>query len=235
MKYFVTGSNGFIGSNIVKRLDNWERLEAGNFHTLRFCKEPYQVIHCAAYGNHFTQRNANLIQLVNIDDTIKLLGFINDNCVKFYNFSTSSVHLKHQTLYSISKMYIEKYIEQLNDPRIVNIRPYSVYGPNEAPHRFIPTVIRALKTGQTIPLAETAKHDWIFVDDFIDAMFAGHRSIGTGVSYTNLDVVNMLQNITGKKLNYAKVENLRDYDTDNWVCPTPVKARSLFEGLKLCV
>lgn len=117
------------------------------------------------------------------------------------------------------------------DKPIVNIRPYSVYGPGEAQHRFIPTVIRALQTGETIPLDVHAKHDWIFVEDFIDAMFAGHTDIGTGESFSNLQVVHALQEISGKMLNYQPAV-LRNYDNKDWKCPVGVPHRSLYEGLK---
>jgi nucleoside-diphosphate-sugar epimerase len=109
--------------------------------------------------------------------------------------------------------------------------PYSVYGPGEPQHKFIPTVIRALLSGEQITIDEDATHDWIFVTDLIEAMFAGETELGTGIKTTNKDVVNVLEHISGKKLNYI-TGRLRSYDNDNWKASKGVKHVSLYEGLK---
>jgi nucleoside-diphosphate-sugar epimerase len=212
----------------VIRLRQWETIESSFINP-----EPYQLIHLAAYGNHYNQKDPYDIFRANIE----LLYFymeeiMNDNlCKKVYNISTSAIQLQTDTLYSVSKRFGELMVESYNDPRFVNIRPYSVYGPGEADHRFIPTVIRALHSGETIPLDEWANHDWIYIDDFIEAMFKGYTMIGAGITYGNIQIVRHLEDISGKKLNYEK-KKLRSYDTDEWLCQIPVPHRSIKEGLK---
>jgi len=134
-------------------------------------------------------------------------------------------------MYSASKLYGELFIESLKDERFVNVRPYSVYGPGEADHRFIPTVIRCLLSGEVMKLDPHATHDWIYVYDFIEAMFEGYTDIGTGDSYTNMDVVEMLEGISGRLLNFQPA-TLRNYDTQKWVCRVGVPHRTLSSGLK---
>lgn len=235
MIYHITGAKGFIGS-AVKNYLQAKREAVNDIYRDYYSpfNEEFVFIHCAAYGNHSNQEGYAKIVKANCTllmhhvrqamEEKKLLH-------KFYNFSSSSVHLKHQTLYSATKLVGEKIIESLNDPRFVNVRPYSIFGKGEAPHRFIPTVIRCLNTGESMPLVTDAAHDWTHIDDFIPAMFNGHTELGTGESYTNLEVVRMLEDISGKKLNFEKVESLRPYDTDEWKCPEPIPHKPLYERL----
>jgi len=233
MKYYITGANGFIGSALCKRLAEHEVFKAGKEISPYELRHADIIIHLGAYGNHVFQTNINEIIQANITRLQDLLQFTK-NCdfKKFYNISTSSVTLPVQTVYSASKLIGEELVNSYRDNRIVNIRPYSVYGEGEADHRFIPMVIRCLNSGEEMELDCNAVHDWIHVDDFITAMLTGAVNIGTGMQATNLDVVTALELISGKKLNYTAVPGQRIYDTNKWVCPIGVPARPLFQGLK---
>lgn len=237
MIYAITGSSGFIGSALKQRLE-----ETGHeFHTitrdqLRSVdslstwldkKEVDEIFHLAAYGNHFGQIDKKEMLKANVYLTLNL--FKASGTRKVYNFSTSSVTLETRTPYSISKMAGE-WLAGLF-PNVTNIRPYSVYGPGEAEHRFIPTVCRAHKTGEHFTLDELATHDWIYISDFLNALLAGHTIIGTGVKRTNLEIVQYLETISQKKLNYTP-GSLRPYDNADWVCPVGVPTKvSMEEGL----
>lgn len=221
---FVSGKGGFIGKHILKHLQGEEIVET----MTRGCT----VVHLAAYGNHYFQTEAdkiiqaNILDLKTLIDEAQFLGV-----EKFYNISTSSVTLPVQTMYSASKLFGETFINSLNDERFVNVRPYSVYGEGEAEHRFIPTVIRHLQSGEKMKLDPLATHDWIFAEDFVKAMFDGYKEIGTGISYSNMQIVEMLELISGKKLNFEETR-MRNYDNFNWVCKKGVPHRYIYEGLK---
>lgn len=240
MEYFITGSHGFIGTVLCNYLeqkgDTFHRI---NLYATRLLRERYDfenatIINLAAYGNHIHQTDINEIAQVNVLDLTTFINFIKRyNFKKLYNISTSSVTLKTQTLYSASKFMGECLIDLQNDSRMINIRPYSVFGYGEADHRFIPTVIRCLKSGETMKLDCDATHDWIHVEDFIQAMLSGiYKEIGTGVKKNNLQIVRMLETISGIKLNYEPVQGMRGYDNQNWVCPVGVPHISLVERLK---
>lgn len=235
MNILVSGHSGFIGQAI----DRWfnvtaiPRLNSIEAYSEFFqAHKPDEIIHLAAYGNHYDQKDVRQTVEANIMNTYHILEALKDFSYKrFYNVSSSSVLLSHQTWYSITKACAEKFA--MFYPNVVNIRPYSVYGPGEAAHRFIPTVIRHLKSGECMKLDEFAVHDWIYVDDFIDALFDGKTEIGTGIATQNFTVVQFLEDISGLKLKYIPA-HLRDYDNDNWKCPEPVNYRyNLYEGLKL--
>jgi len=254
MNYYITGADGFIGKHLCKYLEGnfIYRIKRNDLTGLEFVLESYPpdvVIHLAAYGNHYHQKNVNETIKANVfllEDMIKL--FRDTGMKKFYNISTSSVTLPVQTYYSLTKQIGEKLIEA-EDERFVNVRPYSVYGEYEADHRFIPTVIRCLESGEEMELDPHAKHDWVYVEDFIKAMlniedtrndlmyYVSGKSynktfpIGSAKCHTNLQIVNKLEKISGKKLVY-KPKTLREYDTKDWSAPYGVGGIKLDDGLK---
>jgi nucleoside-diphosphate-sugar epimerase len=238
MTYLISGRSGFIGTAITEYLTE-RGYNAWNIQRGLSIKElteyfeetnPDYIIHLATYGNHYDQKDFLQMVETNIIGTYNLLEAAKTvNYKKFYNITTSSVLLKDQTYYSITKLCGEQLSRMYRD--IVNVRPYSVYGSGEASHRFIPTVINCLNSGKEMTLDKTAVHAWIFIDDFIHAMFAGETELG-GPKVSNIEIVKLLESISGKKLNYIPGK-LRSYDTDNWVMPKPICYTSLYNGLKL--
>ena len=239
MNYFISGSSGFIG----KAIERYLLLKGENVYSIpreRSIAEltdlfnvvnPDYIIHLAAYGGHYHQTDFNKIVKANITGTYNLLEAVKSfDYKKFYNFTTSSVLLKDQTYYSITKFCGEQLSKMYDN--VVNIRPYSVYGPGEASHKFIPTVIRCLNSGEEMTLDENATHAWIYIDDFVTAMFLGETEIG-GTIITNKEIVTTLENISGKKLNY-KSGKVRSYDTNDWVAPDGVWYRftNYYDGLE---
>lgn len=237
MIYAISGSEGFIGTALCNRLRKIgeevvpiRRFQMSSVESLAAfldAKNIDTVIHLAAYGNHYNQQEHKEIFRVNVLYTLNMLKAAQGR--KFYNFSTSSVTLKKKTLYSISKACGEELVKIHSNA--VNIRPYSVYGPGEAEHRFVPTVIRSLRTGEKIRVDENAVHDWIYIEDAITGLLAGAQELGTGEQHTNLEVVKLLEEISGKKVNYVP-GHLRSYDTDSWCCKNGITHRSLRRGLE---
>jgi nucleoside-diphosphate-sugar epimerase len=236
MNYYISGMSGFIGGAISKYLtdkgDNVFRinrnLTIAQIRLRRF--HPDYIIHTATYGNHYDQKDFRQMVETNIMGTYNLLEAVKEfDYKKFYNFTTSSVLLKDQTYYSITKYCGEQLAGMYKN--VVNIRPYSVYGPGEASHRFIPTVINCLNTGNEMILDETATHAWIYIDDFVKAMFAGETELG-GMSITNKEIVSILEEISGKKLKY-KSGVLRNYNCGDCEAPGRLWGTDIVEGLKL--
>lgn len=240
MNYFISGQSGFLGTAITKYLENKEErvisIPRGqsikNLIGLFNIFKPDYIIHLATYGNQHYQKDFIEVVNANIIGTYNLLEAAKEfNYRLFYNLSTSSVTFfaKH-THYSITKLCGEQLAGMYKN--VINVRPYSVYGPGEAKHRLVPKIIECLNSGEQMTLDEKACHDWVYIDSFIEALFSGKTQIGTGIKTTNLEVVRILEEISGKKLNYI-TGKMRTYDNEDWVCKQGVKDIGLKEGLKL--
>jgi nucleoside-diphosphate-sugar epimerase len=109
-------------------------------------------------------------------------------------------------------LWLRQYAESTGFPA-VELRLFSVYGPGEGPHRFIPTLLRAAITGERMPLVAGPKHDFIYVEDVLDACLCATRvatapgavfNIGSGVSRANQEVVEMARQVTGRPIPIAE-------------------------------
>lgn len=239
----ISGASGFIGTHLARKLVLQDikviaiprDVFSDMFLLTRFFRylQPNYIFHLAAYGNHSKQDNNAEIVNVNYAGTYSLLAATKDIPYKaFINVSSSSVLLEHETFYSATKAGAERlckaFASEYGKP-VINVRPYSVYGPGEADFRFIPTVFKACLTGDILKLSPDAVHDWIYVDSFVEGMITSatryvHKmkgkswNFGTGIGTSNLEVVRMIEKITGKKA--AIVMNnsmMRKYDSKEWV------------------
>jgi nucleoside-diphosphate-sugar epimerase len=240
--------SGFIGTHLKNRLKSDGHHVIGMnrnllyepvlLHEFFIREKPETIYHLAAYGNHYNQTDDYKCIRANILALNNLLDEITCHQVKmFYNFSSSSVDLDYQTFYSATKasgeLLCKAYINKYNLP-IKTIKPYSIYGPGEANFRFIPSVIFSLLNKSEMIIDMYAVHDWIFIDDFIDALINGYTEIGSGIGLRNCYIIELLEKISCKKLNYTEPSKpLRKYDNEHWFCDDSVPQKySLEQGLK---
>lgn len=244
----LTGATGFIGKTILNELRK-EKIETAyiphevlkDLSTLTAVLgecQPTVIIHMAAYGNIITQSDddetiqANYINLYNLLKASKDVEY-----EMFVNFSTSSVSLPHDTFYSATKAAGERlchaYANKYNK-NILSVRPFTVIGVGEPPQHLIPTLIRSCLEGERIQFVGEPVHDFIGVNDFVDALriviegwnLKGEVEIGTGIKTTNEEILKIVESVTGKKANIIRVDNMRNYDTMDWVS-NPVLIRKL--------
>lgn len=181
--------------------------------------------------------NVNITATQNLIEATKhlaLKAFINTGSSSEYGIKRRPMgetdSLDTTTFYGATKaagtLLARAYAVQ-NDLPIVTVRPFSVYGPGDAPDKFIPSLIRAAKTKDSLPLT-SGVHDWIWVEDYVDAMLLVARSaaelrgkainIGTGIQTSNHALVSMVRSITGRPVHTKPVDSLRVYDTnESWV------------------
>lgn len=227
----MTGE-GFIGTHLKKQLTHELPLDYTHIpheQILTTKLKPFDAFYfLSTYGNMSTQTDEKAIFQANVGDLLAIL--LQLKTIKFQSFtyiSTSSVRLKVQTTYSRSKKAAEElllaFMERYNLP-ICIIRPYSVTGVGEQEEHLIPTLINAAITGKEINFVPDATHDFIDVDDVAGGILnlsqhsaRGIFELGTGKSYTNQQVLNLVEKVTGKKIKVNIVPSLRVYDNDNWV------------------
>jgi len=134
--------------------------------------------------------------------------------------------LQPETPYACTKAAAEMLTRMFVKP-IVIVRPFSVFGEGEREDRFIPTVIKHLKSGEPLTIYPESRHDWMYVRDVCEALVkvadnAGgliHKvvNIGSGRQYTNLEIVRILEKISAKKLNFKGTSKIKAQDSDYWV------------------
>lgn len=206
------------------------------------------IFHLAAYGNMHHQTDTTEMQKANAMGTLNLIKALRETYYKgFVYASTSSVYgvtdkpmvesmePHPTTMYAATKLMGEEACklssEMFREP-IVIARLFTVYGEGEANYRFIPTVCNALKTNQPFPLEPKPTHTYIHVDDVCKALAQLSVSIdreklkgkvvniGSRDEVSNLDIVQMLERISGKKANYRIQKDLREGHSKRWICDT---------------
>jgi UDP-glucose 4-epimerase len=118
------------------------------------------------------------------------------------------------------------------------VRPFSVYGPGERPHRLVPTVVAAAQRGDPIRLTRAGiARDFVYVDDVVDALLRAASvpeavgevvNAGTGRQTTNEELVARLGAILGRDVDVRPGEfDAKPWDTDCWVADTEKAERLL--------
>lgn len=205
---------------------------------------PDIIIHTASYGNSSKHTDSAKITQVIVNGTFNLLtASQNINYKLFINTGSSSEYgiedtpmlesdpVNPITVYAAAKAgathICQSFYHTYNKP-IVTIRPFSVYGPYEEPGRFIPEIILRLIKGQEILLTPNViRHDFIYIDDLVDIYLkimgspeasAGRIfNAGSGVEFTNSEVVQKLFSVTGKKVGVTQGSyQPRPWDTPHW-------------------
>lgn len=235
-KIFITGSSGFIGNALVDKL-----LENKNISLCLFNRKdnlsylfktfhPDIVIHSAA-----EIYNESLMFNSNVELTYRLLELSEEiNINKFVYIGSSSEYgrydipisesfkLKPTTKYEATKGAGSLFCEASKLNTLI-IRPFSVYGPGEPSHRFIPKIYDAYINKQILNITE-GTHDFIYIDNFIDILISRINipykeilNVGTGLQYKNIDVVNIFEKIVNDKINKNILETKgRSFDSNNW-------------------
>lgn len=269
MTIAILGKHGFVGKNLTSFLEKQgENVLQSDVDVLDptqlgvlFAQKPQIVINLAAYGNdstHDQQSPEGIDRTIRTNIPIELLSqFIRSESKVFIQAGSSSEYGKHdvplsvdlplngETPYAKSKAAFSTLLKgmDVDGKTFRTLRLFSVYGEGEAPHRFIPTALRAARDGETIPLSK-GSHDFVHIDDVCRAFYRiilDARSTplishaASGVQYSNLEVIEYIEKITGKHI-HTYPEILRSFDTSFWVSNTKdilvSPELSLEEGLR---
>lgn len=223
---FVTGASGFMGKHLVAKLDRPITIP----HDAIYVSYPHNIrrfFFLSAYGNMAEHKSSEKIIRANVLD----LGHITQHMMQsgscpdsFVYMSSSSVNLAVQTPYSRTKRAAEEMLLASSLPCCI-LRPFSVTGRGEQPQHLIPTLIRSCMEGTAMNLVPGALHDFIDVDDVINALLilseakaVGIFELGTGIGWTNREVMEMVEDICRKKANVTFIDSMREYDNDKWYC-----------------
>lgn len=216
---------------------------------------PSHIYHLAAHGSYPHQVDLDEMTAVNIYGTLNLLvasqdipykAFIYTGSSSEYGFKSRAMKetdvLEPISFYAATKasatLLCQVFARQYRKP-IVTLRPFSVYGPNEEPTRFIPTIISRVLANTPIQITpKNERRDFIYIDDAIDAFVrAGEKAlqlsgnifnIGTGRQYSNDEVVTVLFNAVHKSVPVEKgAYPPRMWDTPHWVADISLSKKLL--------
>jgi len=234
MKCFVTGTAGYIGSSLVKRLVNEGHDVTGLIHKHKprnaenkakyvngditninsvkpLLKNIDYVFHCAAFVKDYGSKKKFLE--INLESTKKLAEECEKNSIKKFVF-LSHIHYDindktsyySQTKAMAEKLLLEKH-KQNNFPVII-IRPGNVYGPCHAMWVIYP--LKSIEKNR-ISLIDNGKGIFLhtYIDNLLDAIVLAvntEKAIGQTINITDGD-----NNVTwGEYLNFLAKISGRD-------------------------
>ena len=168
MRVLITGTNGFIGSNLKKYFDNPLEMNEDVLVTKEWLDEnnPYAVLHVGACSNTL-ETDVNYIMKVNFESTKILTDWCKANNKRMiYSSSAASYGTNGEypsNLYGWSKYVAEQYVISNGG---IALRYFNVYGPGEE-HKgnMASMAYQMMKAGSAKLFPGKPKRDFIYVDD----------------------------------------------------------------------
>ncbi|MBL7131094.1 MAG: NAD-dependent epimerase/dehydratase family protein, partial [Candidatus Omnitrophica bacterium] len=158
---------------------------------------PQVIFHLASFGVRPGQSDLSKLAEINIQGLVNILSSLEERDFEYFIYSGTSAEygpsgipmaenqvLNPVTLYGATKAagtLLTQAFGRFHHKKVLVLRPFYVYGPDEGPARFVSTVIRTGLAGRQLKLtALSEKRDFIYVDDVIDAyILATTKNLGT--------------------------------------------------------
>ena len=230
MKIILTGSKGMIGNKIKKTLERskykvlpllFDLSVEKNFDNFKISgNENYIVVHAAGEKKEdplkLTRNNIlatnNLVHYLGYSEKCKGIVFLSSIAV--FGLQKGTIYedsdIKPDTFYGFSKFVCEEIVS--NTPNFVILRPTNVVFPTTS--NIIGKIIYS--TINQVPFSAwkeslSTKRDYVYIDDVVKAIISAIKTltknktrekinIAQGKSYTLMEVVKMVEEITKRKL-----------------------------------
>ena len=154
-----------------------------------------------------------LSKLLNIPNIIFISGWnVYDTTSRAPYDESTPVNPKDE--YSTSKRKVEELLEKSDIATVTILRTASVYGPGQVSAGLIPNLVNAALNDGTIKIhSNSVKRDYLYIDDFVNAIKnlvqqkndkGGYINLGSGKSILIKEVAELIQSKV-EKINKSKV------------------------------
>lgn len=246
MKIFITGSTGFVGQNLV----DYYTQRGHEVYAFKRDEHLYECLHkfqpdaiinsAAEIYDHQFMFEPNILMVQTILEYVleckqhcRLVQIGSSSEYGPTNHSTAEDELlKPVDYYQATKGAATLMCQgwaRLHHLPVWIVRPYSVYGPGERPHRLFPRLYRAFNYAEPMTLYQ-GYHDFIYINDFvrgIDLVLQGWDldvgeivNFGSGIQTSNFDLLDLWIKVMGKNdAPVAKVAEMKKaFENNVWVC-----------------
>jgi ADP-L-glycero-D-manno-heptose 6-epimerase len=253
VKILLTGHKGFIGSHLLKALEqnghNVSTYEWGE--VLPSVMEQDWVIHVGAISST-TEKDVEKIMRQNVDFTTQLYKACRTYGVNFQFASSASVYglglyfeedasVDPKTPYSWSKYLCERYINQNMGGNVTQLfRYFNVYGPDAEEHKgnqaspFYQFEKQAKETGviKVFENSENYARDFIHVNDIVNYHLkfllkkeSGTFNLGTGNTLSFLEVAQRIAKKYNAKIAYIPMPDVLKSSYQKFTCANMYKTK----------
>ncbi len=244
-KVLLTGSEGFIGKNLVAKLkdqnadvvniDKKNGIDISSWEQIKELEKVDLVIHLAAIVFvPFSFKNPRLLYKVNVEGTWNLLEYCRMREIDKFIFASSYVYGPPQYLpidedhpmapnnpYTRSKLIGEELCRGYHQDYGLNctiLRPFNIYGPGQDENFLIPSIIKQLHDGHTIQLKDPRpRRDFLFVSDVVDIYMKASESNLKGFEIINVGsgVSYSVKEIVDKLIDISKSQPMVEYSGES--------------------
>lgn len=216
-KIFVTGSEGFIGSHLMKKLgkrgigfDIKDKHLPVDITTKKGLREieaniklfnPKAIVHLAAISSlQDVEKNPKKAFDTNIFASYKLMKLAEKYNIPIIVASSAAVLEPLTSLYAYSKKFMEDYAKDFS--MATCLRFYNVYG--KGSKSVVNLFTDAISKKETIHLNGETSRDYVYVDDVVKVILKVINEkkkdklyfVGTGISTTLMELVDIISDIT---------------------------------------
>lgn len=195
-RILVTGHNGYVGSRLIKRLEDTYTVEGSLLNAV--LPDVEVVYHLAAYASVFESWNRPVDYMENLRTTVRLVHAYPN--AKIIHASTCAAENPEASPYAFSKKVSADYLKMYHKNWVNLIFP-NIFG--DSP-RSVVDIFRKKQEPQIWGDGLQVR-DYVHVDDIVEALVraknwnSGEYSLGSGVGIT----VKEIAEATGKPITYA--------------------------------
>ena len=172
----------------------------------------------------------------NVIGTLNILKYCVEKNIKKIIFVSSYVYgnpkylpideqhpIAPHNLYTKSKFLAEelcKKFSEMHDLNVIVLRPFNIFAKTMNKDNLISKLITSINTKKIVTITNrNSKRDFLYIDDFIELILKikDHDfkyeifNIGSGISYSFDEVIEMIEKSTSKKLNLEYENDVQSY------------------------